>query len=235
MKLVVWCAVAVLAGAADFDPDHDPLLADAHRARDRADVSGLHTAIEAVAKSAQSQMSADAYIRLAILDLWLCEAAHAHDNTKLIKQAAQEGVGAAEHAVKLNAQSSEAHRLQGELLAELIPYAFAGGMRYGPRLTRELDRAIELDPQNINAHIARAVAYFYTPGTFGGNRPKAIEEVKKAIEAAPASDLAHIRLAQFYLAMNQREAAGTEISAALRLNPDRSLARSVAAQLAGSK
>lgn len=58
-----------------------------------------------------------------------------------MKQAAQDGVAAAEKTVALDASSSEAHRLEGDALGELIPHVFAGGMRYGRRSTEGLDKA----------------------------------------------------------------------------------------------
>jgi tetratricopeptide (TPR) repeat protein len=124
--------------------------------------------------------------------LWLCEAALEHNDGKLLKQAAEDGVAAAEKAAALNPNSSEAHRLKGNALGELIPHVFAGGMRYGRRSTAELDKAIELDPNNENAYVARATAYFFTPAAFGGSRDKAIGMLKKAIELDPSSDTAHL-------------------------------------------
>jgi len=60
--------------------------------------------------------SFDANLRTAPLDACLIEAGHDHQNDKVAKQAAQDGLAAAERAVRLNKESSEAHRLVGELL-----------------------------------------------------------------------------------------------------------------------
>src|SRR5207249_3600991 len=130
--------------------------------------------------------------KVAQLDYWLAEAAHAHNDDKLIKNAAQDGISAAEKAVALNPNSSEAHRLEGDLLGELIPHTFMGGMRLGKRAASELDKAIELDPRNANAHIGRAIGYYFTPATFGGSHSKAVDLLKKALEIDPENDTAHI-------------------------------------------
>jgi hypothetical protein len=59
--------------------------------------------------------SQHAYLRLALLQDWMCEAAESRQDQKLIKQAAESGVAAAEAAVKLNPTPSEAHQWVGGL------------------------------------------------------------------------------------------------------------------------
>jgi hypothetical protein len=125
--------------------------------------------IDQAHSEAQQHGTAEAYERLAQFERWLCEATHGHKDDKLMKQAAEAGVAAAEKAVALNRNSSEAHRIKGDALGELNPHVFAGGMRYGRRSTAELGKAIELDPGNANAYIGRAIAYFFTPAAFGGS------------------------------------------------------------------
>jgi tetratricopeptide (TPR) repeat protein len=226
----LWCGSQAVG-----PPSDDPLVNQARKARDRADTGALSAAIATAQQQASQKNSLDAYLRLAVFEDWLFEAASDHQDKGLAKQAAQGGVAAAEKAVQLNPNSSEAHRLLGNSLGECIPYVFAGGMRYGPRSTREDDKAIELDPKNANAYITRANAYFYTPETFGGNKQKAVELLKHAIEIDPTSDTAHISLAQDYLATGRRDDALREINEAKRLNPDRIFAKSVYGQITSKK
>ena len=90
-----------------------------------------------------------------------------------------------------------------DLLGQLIPLVFAGGMRHGAESTAELDRAIEVNPKNADAYVSRAHAYYFAPGMFGGSKLKAKEFLDKAITIAPFSDVAataYISLAQFDLA-----------------------------------
>jgi Tfp pilus assembly protein PilF len=54
-------------------------------------------------------------------------------------------------------------------------------MRYGRESTSEIEKAIELDPKNVNAYIARAISYFCTPSAFGWSPENAVEMLKKAI------------------------------------------------------
>jgi tetratricopeptide (TPR) repeat protein len=202
-------------------------LVAARQARDGADVTQLQQYIQATSKEASAKNSAELYERLALFNYWLCEAGHDQQDERIVKRAAQDGVSAAEKAIALNSNSSESHRLLSSLLGELIPLAFAGGMRYGKRASEEADKAIKLDPANPSAYITRALNYFFTPAMFGGNRDKAIEMLKKASELDPKSDTAHIWLAQVYLAAERREEALNEINAAGRLNPNRAMQKYV--------
>jgi tetratricopeptide (TPR) repeat protein len=200
------------------------LLVSSKQARDRGDVDGLETLLKTAHDEASRTGSADSYIRIALFADWLIEAAQDHQNDKLVKHAAEEGVAAAERAVKLSPDSSEAHRLVGELLGELIPHVFAGGIRYGDRSIKEIERAIQLDPHNPNAYVARGTTYFFAPEKFGGSKEKAIDMLKKAITAEPGSDAAetaHVWLAVVYQSLGQRENAVSEITHALKLNPER--------------
>jgi tetratricopeptide (TPR) repeat protein len=215
------CLALILAGTSTVEAEDSPAVATARKARDQAEIEPLREVIDKAHNEAQQHGTAEAYERLAQFELWLCEAAHGHNDDKLMKKAAEGGVAAAEKAVELNPNSSEAHRIEGDALGELIPHVFAGGMRYGRRSTAELDKAIELDPRNTSAYIGRAIAYFFTPASFGGSRDKAMEMLKKAIELDPSSDTAHIWLAQVYLAKGQRAEALREINEARRLDPER--------------
>jgi tetratricopeptide (TPR) repeat protein len=131
----------------------------------------------------------------------------------------ENGVQAAKKAAELDPNSSEAHRLRGDLLGELIPHILAGGMRYGRESTSEIEKAIELNPNNVNPYIARAISYFYTPSAFGGSHERAVEMLKKAVILDATSDTAHIWLARVYLEDGKRNDARGEIYEALRLNP----------------
>lgn len=231
MALCALELVAATLGQAQTDNSSFDLLA-MQKARDNADVTALRKAIDLARQQAQQKNTARAYEQLALLNFWLCEAGHGKNDDKLIKQAAEEGVEAAKKATELDPKSSEGHRLQGDLLGELIPHVFAGGMRYGRESTSEIEKAIELDPNNVNAYIARAVSYFYTPRAFGGSHERAVEVLQKAISLDPTSDTAHVWLAQVYLENDKTSDARQEIKEALRLNPHRGFAQDVERQVA---
>jgi tetratricopeptide (TPR) repeat protein len=204
-----------------------PELAAARAARDRADTEALRKLLESARAEAVKKNNAANWQKVAQIAYWLTEAAHAQNDDKLIKRAAEDGLSAAEKEVSLDPNSSEAHRLTGDLLGELIPHTFMGGMRLGKRAARELDKAIELDPRNANAYIGRAIGYYFTPPAFGGSHEKAAELLKKAIEIDAANDTAHIWLAQVNLSEGRHDDAAREIAEALRINPDRAFSKRV--------
>jgi tetratricopeptide (TPR) repeat protein len=225
LRLALCLYLAVFAGARTSAQEASDVAArQAKKARDQGDIEALQTLVRDARDEAARRNSFDANLRVAFFDAWLIEAAHDHQNDKVVKQAAQDGIAAAVRAVQLNTESSEAHRLVGELMGELIPHVFAGGMRYGSHSTAEIEKAIQLDPHNTNAYVARGCAYFFTPKSFGGDKDKAVDTFKKAIAIAPTSDAAetaHIWLAKIYQSLGKSENATSEIKEALKLNPDR--------------
>ena len=202
-------------------------LGAARAARDSADAAGLRARVAAARKDS----TLAGLLKTAQLNSWLCEALYASSDARGVKRAAQAGVDAAERAVRADPNSSEAHRLLGDLMAQLIPHVFAGGMRFGARSTRELERALELEPRNAEAHVARAISYFMTPSMFGGDKQKALEHLGKAIELDAANDTAYLWMAQIHAELKQKELAAAEINAALRINPNRGYTRYLAEQL----
>lgn len=216
-----------------FPQGHSDMTA-AIAARNSSDVVALRRLIGEAQQQAAREKTTQAYQTLAQLDLWLCEIGHTRNDDKLIKQAAGDGASAAEKAIALDPSSSEAHRLEGESLSQLIPHVFAGGPRLGPRSTRELDKAIELDAKNGSAYIARAYNYFFAPKAFGGDKQKAAEMLQKAIELDPNSDTAHIWLAQVYLALGKKEDALREVNTSRQLDPGRAFTQYVYRQIEDS-
>jgi tetratricopeptide (TPR) repeat protein len=233
MKLAVLAAILTTFMSL-IGPD-DPGLTAARKARDLGDVKTLQTEITKAEKKAEGTKSFEDYIRLALLHNYLCEAAESSNNRGLVKGAAQSGVAAAEIAVKLNPNSSRAHQLLADLLGQLAPNVTGGGMKYGQRSTDEADKAIELDPQNGDAYVTRAISYLYTPEAFGGNKQKAFEFFSKAKELDPQADSPHIWLSLFHLEAGKIDDALREINEARRLNPGRKFAEFVFEQVSASK
>jgi tetratricopeptide (TPR) repeat protein len=219
--LVSFGFVALYRPAEAQTKDGSSDVTAARKARDSASVEELRKIVDKTKKEAVEKNSFDAYLRLALFYSWLCEAIEDRQEDKLFKQAAEEGVAAAEKAVALNPKSSEAHQLLGDLLNQLIPHVYGGGMRYGKRAEDEMDKAIELDPRNVNAYVSRAISYYYTPESFGGSKTKAIEMLKKAVEINPQDDSPHIWLAMFYLDADRKKEALDEILLARKIDPDR--------------
>jgi tetratricopeptide (TPR) repeat protein len=229
--LIIVCLLSAAVSASNEDAG--PMAA--RKARDRGDVKALQREISQAEKKVAQTKSFDDYIRLALLLDWMCEAAEASNNEKLVKQVAEAGVANAEIAVKLKPNSSQAHQLLADLLGQLAPNVMGGGMKYGERAVQEADKAIELDPTNADAYVTRAISYLYTPEAFGGNKQKAFEFLMKAHELAPKSDFPHIWLALFYLEAGKTDDALREVNEARRLNPGRGFSQFVFEQISASK
>ena len=208
-----------------------PDVVAARQARDSASVERLQKIIAKTQKEATETNGLDAYLRLGLFQVWLCEAADGHKDEKLVKQAATDGIAAAEKATALNPNSSEAHQLLGDLLGRLIPHVFGGGMRYGKRASDEMDKAIALDPKNANAYVSRAVSYYYTPEAFGGSKDKAFELLRKAVEVDSQADTPHVWLAALFLERHQKQQALSEILRARQINSDRVFTNTVYEQV----
>jgi tetratricopeptide (TPR) repeat protein len=198
-----------------------PDVVAARKARDRASVEELQKIVARAQHDADETKSFDSYLRVALFSVWLCEAAEDRGQEAIFKPAAEAGMAAAEKAVALNPQSSDAHQLLGDLLAQLVPHVFGGGMKYGKRSTDEMDKALELDPKNVNAYVSRAISYYYSPETFGGSKEKAFELLNKAVAIDTKADSPHLWLAMFYLDTNRRDDALREINLARGANPER--------------
>lgn len=223
-------AVLIASRQGPLAAQSDPLRTEALQARDRADPQSLDATIRRAQAEAEHASTASAFVEVALFEDWMCEVAKVRDDGTLLRHAAEAGVSAARQAVKLAPDSSDAHWLLGDLLGQLIPLVFAGGVRHGAESTAELDRAIQLNPKNADAYVSRAHAYYFAPGMFGGSKSKAKECLDKAITIAPFSDVAataYISLAQFDLAESRRDEARKAISTALELAPYRQLAHQV--------
>jgi tetratricopeptide (TPR) repeat protein len=212
-----------------------PEVIAARNARDRGSVEELQKAIVKLKAEADQKKNLAVYLQLALFNVWLCEAAEDNQNDAVSKDAAEAGVAAAEKAVAIDPRSSDAHQLLGDLLSQLIPHVYGGGMKYGKRATDEMDRALELDPRNVDAYVSRALSFYYTPASFGGSKTRAIEMLKKAVEINSAEDSPHIWLATFYLEDGKQADALREINQARSTNPDRAFTKFVYGMVTSSK
>ncbi|MBV9241350.1 MAG: hypothetical protein JO314_05005 [Acidobacteria bacterium] len=203
----------------------------AKKARDDAAVEDLQRIAVAANASATKSGRFDDYAELAQIQIYLCEAIESHHDDAIFKTAAEEGVKAAEQAARIKPDSSLGHQLLGDLLNQLIPHEFGGGMKLGNRANDELDKALKLDPSNAEAMVSRAISYHYTPTAFGGDKQKAVALLSKAARTDEAFDSPHIWLALFYLEDGQIKEAASEIVTALKLNPNRAFTKYVALQI----
>jgi hypothetical protein len=86
-----------------------------------------------------------------------------------------------------------------------------------PALRRELDRALELDPNYADALAAQGGLYLQLPRFLGGDAVKAETLLVRAIELDPAAVGARLELADRYLYLDRRDEARDLSGTALRL------------------
>lgn len=79
-----------------------------------------------------------------------------------------------DQAFKIRPKESENHVLKAYLLsARMNVNPMFRGASMGRDSKTELDRALELNPNNPRAHYVRAMGIYFTPAVFGGGKTKA--------------------------------------------------------------
>lgn len=79
-----------------------------------------------------------------------------------------------DQAFKIRPKESENHVLKAYLLsARMNVNPMFRGASMGRESKTELDRALELNPNNPRAHYVRAMGIYFTPAVFGGGKTKA--------------------------------------------------------------
>ncbi|MFP4065851.1 MAG: hypothetical protein ACLFS0_10165 [Bacteroidales bacterium] len=80
--------------------------------------------------------------------------------------------------------------------AKLFEAAFYGfriglqpwrGIQLGPRSSRLIDEALDINPSYPRGHIEKGNLLYYAPGVFGGSKSKAIKHYQQAIELMEAN------------------------------------------------
>ena len=81
-----------------------------------------------------------------------------------------------------------------------------------PTIREELGILLELDPRSVRAHILAGNVFLEVPGFAGGDRAKAEEHFKKALEIDPRFTNARVDLARVYIADARYAEARRELS-----------------------
>jgi len=90
-------------------------------------------------------------------------------------------------------------------------------------LKKEAQKVIELDPEHAGAHMLLGEIYKSLPGLFGGDKKKAIEEFKIAIEKDSLHTPSYIRLAKTYRDTGEPEKAKEILTKLLLLETSRDI------------
>lgn len=101
---------------------------------------------------------------------------------KKAREFIEEAIENLKKSIHLCNEFSDSHALLGALYGLKISLSPFQAPFLGPKSFDELDKGIELNPNNPRAYLLRGIAYFSTPPIFGGGLSKAINELEKAIK-----------------------------------------------------
>ncbi len=195
---------------------------DLEKARDAQDKAALATlAAQASADVHKKPNDAAAQYRLALAESYIAEVAIEQRDKNQAHVHAEAGIKAAEHAVSLNGNIAEYHRLWGTLCGQAVSANLLQGMKYGRCAQEQVNKALEIDPKAAMNYIGHGVGNYYLPAQLGGGIDLAIKDFQKAIDLDPKLSDAHLWLGLALRKANRNAEARKEFQKALDLNPAR--------------
>jgi len=91
---------------------------------------------------------------------------------------------------------------------------------YAPRALNALEKAVDLDPENVDARLWLAGYYAQAPSFAGGSKDGARKEFETIIEIDPAFIPVYTQKAIFLIGVEEYDEAFTTLEKAISLNPD---------------
>lgn len=149
-----------------------------------------------------------------------------------ISQYLEDGIGHLTRSIELKDDFSESHALLGSLYGSKISIKPMLGMTLGPKSGKEINKAIELNPDNPRAYLVDGISKFHTPAMWGGGVDRAVKSLLKAIslyDSIPAPDSlmpdwgrdeAYVWLGNCYMKKEDYKSAKLHFDKALEINPE---------------
>jgi tetratricopeptide (TPR) repeat protein len=190
------------------------------KARDAQDRASLEKQIRTLQAAVKPNDAATLY-RVALAQSYLAEVAQELRDKAQAKSAAEAGMDAARKAIVLKPDNAEYHRILGTLCGQAIPANVLAGLKYGRCAQDSVTQALKIDPNLVEAYIARGVGNYYLPSSFGGGVELAIKDFQKAIQLGPKSSEAQVWLGIALRKANRNADARKAFQRALELNPAR--------------
>ncbi|MGO9123434.1 MAG: tetratricopeptide repeat protein [Terriglobales bacterium] len=127
------------------------------------------------------------------------------------------GIAACQKAVALDAGNSQYHLWLGRAYGEKADHSsFFSAALLAKRVRSEFETAVQLDPNNVEAHADLADFYVQAPAIVGGGKDKAASQALQLASLDPAQ--AHLVRAQIAEKDNDPAAAESEFRAAIQLS-----------------
>jgi len=150
------------------------------------DLRGIRSELERLVDAREGTAAPSDRYDLAYVTWRICQELAEDDKKerrKLLKDAQRE----LDLVLKAKPDDAEAHALRGSVIGDRIGGVFSG-MSLGPKASKSLNRAFELDPKNPRVALQRGVSYFYTPKAFGGGPENALQELERAQQLFQAEE-----------------------------------------------
>ncbi len=137
-----------------------------------------------------------------------------------------------EKNISMFPERAENHALLGKVLFTLYKKTPDSLKKeeYGVRAFMEFAKALDIEPQNQEALLARARARLEVPEPLGSPE-LALEDLSRVIQQNPEQPEAYVLLGKAYLALNHSEKAKNSFQKALELDPENPEAQKGLAQI----
>jgi len=131
--------------------------------------------------------------------------------------------------LKYSPQNATAYAFKGSFIGFRIGMSKFKAITLGPESNKNIARAFELDPTNIQAHVDKANALYHTPALFGGDKKQSLILFSKAaslLEKSKQTEYNWFYLnvltltAKNYESLEQWQNAKTIYEKILRFSPD---------------
>jgi tetratricopeptide (TPR) repeat protein len=213
-----WWIAVMVCGVLPFQAAARTALEDA---RDREDGAALDRSISEL-RAASASGQPEALYQLATAYSYAAEVAIELKDKGKAESLAESGIDAIKNALRAKENSSDYHRLLGELCGQVIPAnPLAGALKYGGCARDEINKALELDSKNALAYVSRGVGNYYLPEQLGGSLDAAVKDFDKAIALNPRLDEAYLWKGIALRKSKQLVAAREALETAWKLNPNR--------------
>jgi len=129
---------------------------------------------------------------VALAASYLAEVAIEQHDRKPGRQAAEQGIKAAEKAISLKPEA-EYYRVLAIFGGQAITDVLSG-LSYGPRARDAVDKAVEKAPKSSSVYVARGVGSYYLPAQLGGGSKQPSPISKRPSSSDPKNAEAYLWL-----------------------------------------